>query len=83
MNEVDYINLHATGTLANDEMESNAINLTLPNTPASGIKQIIGHTLGAAGAIEIGICLELLSEENILPSHNIEKLMKICLNLIF
>lgn len=74
LNEVDYINLHATGTLANDEMESNAINLTLPNTPASGIKQIIGHTLGAAGAIEIGICLELLSEENILPFHNIEKI---------
>lgn len=74
LSEVDYINLHATGTLANDEMESNAINLTLPNTPASGIKQIIGHTLGAAGAIEIGICLELLSEENILPFHNIEKI---------
>ena len=71
LSEVDYVNLHATGTVANDEMESNAINLTLPNTPASGIKQIIGHTLGAAGAIEIALCLELLGSNKTPPFHNI------------
>ena len=76
LSEVDYVNLHATGTVANDEMESNAVNLTLPNTPASGIKQIIGHTLGAAGAIEIALCLELLGSNKTPPFHNISTIDK-------
>lgn len=68
--DIDYINLHATGTQANEMAESKAIASTLPAVPASGIKGCIGHTLGAAGAIEIGLCTMLLNQkEALLPPH--------------
>lgn len=68
--QVDYVNLHATGTLANEVAESLTISSVLPNTPASGIKGCIGHTLGATGAIEAGICTLLLNQHQaLLPPH--------------
>lgn len=67
---VDYVNLHATGTPANEIAESLAIFSTLPDIFASGIKGHIGHTLGAAGAIEAGVCILLLHQkETLLPLH--------------
>jgi 3-oxoacyl-[acyl-carrier-protein] synthase II len=55
-NEVDYINLHGTGTKANDIMETNAIRHVFAEHAArlmtSSIKPMVGHALGAAGAIE-------------------------------
>lgn len=62
--DIDYINLHGTGTQANDAMESAtfayALNGALKSTPSSSIKPLIGHTLGAAGAIEAGVCAEMI-----------------------
>ena len=62
--DIDYINLHGTGTPANDEMEAKtfayALNGAFKTCPASSIKPLIGHTLGAAGAIEAGVCAELI-----------------------
>ena len=62
--DIDYINLHGTGTSANDAMESAtfayALNGALKSTPSSSIKPLIGHTLGAAGAIEAGVCAEII-----------------------
>lgn len=58
--DVDYINLHGTGTIANDSMEAKIVAKVFPQTPCSTIKPFIGHTLGAAGAIELGICAELI-----------------------
>ena len=70
MSGVDYVNLHGTGTQANDKMEAKAVNLTLGATFASTIKPQIGHTLGAAGAIESAICAMLCMKENsTLPPH--------------
>lgn len=67
---VDYVNLHGTGTQANDKMEAKAVNLTLCTTYASTIKPQIGHTLGAAGAIESAICAMLcMGEISVLPPH--------------
>lgn len=68
LKSVDYINLHATGTQANDKMEALAIKNTSKDTPVSGIKASIGHTLGAAGAVEFGVCAMAL-ELGILPPH--------------
>ncbi|WP_416306495.1 beta-ketoacyl-ACP synthase [Neptunicella sp. SCSIO 80796] len=62
--EVDYINLHGTGTLKNDEMEALAINQLLKQVPCSSTKSLTGHALGAAGAIEAAICWLLLSDYN-------------------
>ena len=67
---VDYVNLHGTGTQANDKMEAKAVNLTLGTTYASTLKPQIGHTLGAAGAIESAICAMLcMGESSVLPPH--------------
>lgn len=50
---VDYINLHATATRINDQVECKAVYRVFGGaTPCSGSKGITGHTLGAAGALE-------------------------------
>jgi 3-oxoacyl-[acyl-carrier-protein] synthase-1 len=57
-NEIDYVNLHGTGTRQNDAMESIAINdVFMDKKPSlSSTKPLSGHTLGAAGALEVGFC---------------------------
>ncbi len=53
--EIDYINAHGTATPLNDLMETKAIKKVLGNdtgVPVSSIKAMVGHTLGASGAIE-------------------------------
>jgi len=71
--QVDYINLHGTGTLQNDAMESRAVNRLFPDrTPCGSSKPATGHCLGAGGAIEAGLCWLLLStmnEAKYLPPH--------------
>ena len=71
--DIDYINLHGTGTKLNDAMESVAVNRVFGNdTPASSTKGLTGHTLGAAGALEAAFCCLTLSDENtehVLPMH--------------
>ena len=70
---VGYINLHGTATVKNDEMESRVVARVFGSeTPCSSTKSQIGHTLGAAGAQEIGLCWLLLDEHNQeqrLPRH--------------
>lgn len=64
--DIDYINAHGTATPKNDEMEAQAIaTLFGDKVPTSSTKRFTGHTLGAAGAIEAGICWLLLSDYNI------------------
>lgn len=71
--DIDYVNLHGTGTPLNDAMESAAVARLLPGVPASSSKPLVGHCLGAAGAVELGICwLALARAEGgrvMLPPH--------------
>jgi 3-oxoacyl-[acyl-carrier-protein] synthase-1 len=71
--DVDYVNLHGTATLKNDDMEGRVIARVFgPRTPCGSTKPLIGHTLGAAGAQELGLCWLLLHEDNDdrrLPRH--------------
>ena len=61
-NEIQYLNLHGTGTRLNDEMEARAVKNTFPSAPfCSSTKPFFGHCLGAAGSIEAGICWMLLN----------------------
>ncbi len=55
--DLSYVNLHGTGTTLNDAMESRALKHVVGDeVPCSSSKGQIGHTLGAAGAVEIAIC---------------------------
>jgi 3-oxoacyl-[acyl-carrier-protein] synthase I len=55
--DIDYINLHGTGTPSNDNAEARAVTAVLgSDVPASSTKGATGHTLGAAGALEAVIC---------------------------
>jgi len=63
--QVDYVNLHGTATIKNDEMESLAMHTVCGNDVFCGsTKGMTGHTLGAAGALEAAICWLLLSDIN-------------------
>jgi 3-oxoacyl-[acyl-carrier-protein] synthase-1 len=69
---VDYLNLHGTATPQNDLMESHVVERVLGTAvPCSSTKPLVGHTLGAAGAIEIAFCWMLLTESApvTLPPH--------------
>lgn len=58
VDDVDYINLHGTGTLKNDETEARLVNeLFTARQRASSTKGFTGHTLGAAGIVEAVLCL--------------------------
>lgn len=60
-----YLNLHGTATSKNDAMEAAVVHrLFGERLPCSSTKSITGHTLGAAGATELGICWLLLSTLN-------------------
>lgn len=68
--EVDYINAHGTSTLYNDRLETLAVKRVFGEragqVPVSSTKSMIGHSLGAAGAIEALVCL-LAMRDNVLP----------------
>jgi 3-oxoacyl-[acyl-carrier-protein] synthase II len=68
--EVDYISAHGTGTPTNDKMECQAIKEVfgelVKNLCISSIKSMLGHTMGAASAMEaIACCLSI--KNNIIP----------------
>ena len=70
--QVGYVNLHGTATPLNDKMESLAVEKVFGlEVPCSSTKPFTGHTLGAAGAVESGICWLLLeaAEQSLLPPH--------------
>jgi len=72
--DIAYLNLHGTGTAQNDSMECCAAARVLgSDVPMSSTKPLVGHTLGAAGAMEAGFCwLVLRASRNgllALPPH--------------
>ena len=71
--QVDYINLHGTATLQNDAMEARVVHdLFGAGTWVSSTKPFTGHALGAAGAIEAGLCWLAMQDDNALgklPPH--------------
>ena len=60
--QIDYLNLHGTGTRLNDHMESLAVARVLPAVACSSTKPLTGHTLGAAGALEAAFCYLTLKQ---------------------
>ena len=61
--DIDYINLHGTSTPANDSAEGQAVSALFgDNVPGNSTKGYMGHTLGAAGAIEAILCAMALTD---------------------
>ncbi|HEY6972423.1 MAG TPA: beta-ketoacyl-[acyl-carrier-protein] synthase family protein [Candidatus Angelobacter sp.] len=72
--EVDYISAHGTGTPTNDRLETIAVKKTFGkqaySIPISSIKSMLGHTMGAASAIEAAVCALAITEGRIPPTVN-------------
>ena len=68
--DVDYVNAHGTGTLANDVTETEALKITFGErakaVPVSSTKSMVGHALGAAGALEF-VATVLAVRDNVAP----------------
>jgi 3-oxoacyl-[acyl-carrier-protein] synthase II len=75
--DVDYINLHGTATRANDECEATAVVEVFgpqgQRMPASSTKSMLGHSLGASGAIEFVLCVEALRHGFVPPTINCDE----------
>jgi beta-ketoacyl-acyl-carrier-protein synthase II len=74
--DVDYINAHGSSTPMNDATETLAIKRLFGEyayeIPVSSSKSVLGHALGAAGAIEAIFCMQALSQGIIPPTWNYE-----------
>ncbi len=74
--DVDYINAHGSGTKQNDRHETAAYKLTLGEQaykiPISSIKSMIGHSLGAIGALEMAACALAIENGVVPPTANWE-----------
>lgn len=73
---VDYVNAHGSGTQQNDRHETAAVKRSLGEharkIPMSSIKSMVGHSLGAIGAIEIVACVLALTHQVVPPTANYE-----------
>ncbi|BBC34996.1 Beta-ACP synthase [Streptomyces graminofaciens] len=73
---IDYVNAHGSGTVQNDRHETAAVKRVLGahayDTPMSSIKSMVGHSLGAIGAIEVVACVLALVHQVVPPTANYE-----------
>jgi minimal PKS ketosynthase (KS/KS alpha) len=71
---IDYVNAHGSGTKQNDRHETAAVKRALGahayDTPMSSIKSMVGHSLGAIGAIEVVACVLALRHQVVPPTAN-------------
>ena len=71
--DIGYINAHGTATIQGDAAESQAIEAVFgQSVPVSTLKSYMGHTLGACGALEAWISLEMMNEDWFAPTLNLK-----------
>lgn len=80
--DIDYVNAHGSGTKQNDVHETAAFKRSLGQhayrTPVSGIKSMIGHSLGAIGSLEIAACLLPIEQGIVPPTANLHEPDPVC-----
>jgi len=73
--DVDYINTHGTSTAENDLIETKAIKAVFKekakHIPASSVKSMLGHLIGAAGAAELITCVLAIRDNIVPPTMNL------------
>jgi 3-oxoacyl-[acyl-carrier-protein] synthase II len=74
--DISYVSAHGTGTQANDRVETLAVKQAFGDiasrVPMSSIKSMLGHTMGAASAIEAAACALAVWDDHIPPTMNLE-----------
>jgi len=75
--DINYISAHGTGTKTNDRLETIAIKRVFKDAaygiPVSSIKSMLGHTMGAASAIEAAACALAVFYDRIPPTINLQE----------
>lgn len=80
--EIGYVNAHGTGTVNGDIAESQATyNVFKNKCPVSTIKSYLGHTLGACGAIESIMSIQMMNNNWFCPTLNLKNVDDRCANL--
>ncbi len=81
---IGYVNAHGTGTAQGDVAESNAtLQVFGTGVPVSSLKSYMGHTLGACGALEAWISIEMMREGWFAPTINLDAVDPQCAPLDF
>ena len=75
---IAYINAHGTGTMSGDVAESLATEEVFGEIPISSIKSYTGHTLGACGAIEAILGIEMMNNKWFPPTLNLKEVDENC-----
>jgi 3-oxoacyl-[acyl-carrier-protein] synthase II len=71
--EIDYVNAHGTGTIANDEAEAAVLSRIFGSRPlVNSTKSLLGHTLGASGALEAAVTVLSLQHQTTHACRNLE-----------
>lgn len=76
--QIDYINAHGTSTDQGDIAETQATARILGNKPISSLKSYFGHTLGACGAIEAWLSIEMMQRSQFIATLNLEQIDQAC-----
>jgi len=77
--DIGYVNAHATATEVGDIVESQAMHAVFgTGVPVSSSKGFMGHTLGACGAIEVGLCVAMMRDGFLAPTKNLVRLDPRC-----
>ncbi|HVF43036.1 MAG TPA: beta-ketoacyl-[acyl-carrier-protein] synthase family protein [Pyrinomonadaceae bacterium] len=75
--DVSYVSAHGTGTPTNDRLETIAVKRLFQEhayrVPVSSVKSMLGHTMGAASAIEAAVCALAVHTDRIPPTINLEE----------
>ncbi|OOW09591.1 beta-ketoacyl-ACP synthase II [Acinetobacter sp. MF4642] len=76
--DIDYVNAHGTSTDQGDIAESQATARILGKKPISSLKSYFGHTLGACGAIEAWLSIEMMRRNQLVPTLNLDQVDSAC-----
>jgi 3-oxoacyl-[acyl-carrier-protein] synthase II len=73
--DVGYVSAHGTGTPSNDRLEAAAVRRVFGDrrVPISSVKSMLGHTMGAASAIEAAVCCLAVAEDRVPPTIHFEE----------